>query len=222
MDNSSDNVMIASLSKNAARADASAKPRISEAWSRWSAGLSCATFGRVPELLVPGHEHLGSQLGQRARARESGHELVEEVLPERSGADAFSFPEGDQGSCTRSFARPGDVVPAGRVRGPGVEQGAPEHVDLVLVCEPRLRAAQQRRQSRLECDLGDAVDPAIRGNDGLDAVGGGPQPWIGCSEVELPVLVEPRSCRDDLRVRPLPIVHTLLARLIGAHPQQDR
>jgi transposase len=31
--------------KNAARAAASLKPRISEAWNRWSVGLSCATFG---------------------------------------------------------------------------------------------------------------------------------------------------------------------------------
>ena len=185
-------------------------------------GVVVRDVGRVPELLVPGHEHLGSQLGQHAGVRESGHELVGDVLPERSGADAFSSPEVDQGSSPRFLAGPGDVVPAGRVRRPGVEQGAPEHVHLVLVREPGLLPAPQRRERGGERDLGDPVDPAICGNGRLDAVGGGPQPGIGCGEVELPVLVEPRRCRDDLRVGALPVVHSLLARLIGAHPQQDR
>ena len=37
--------MISSPAKKAARAAASLKPKISEAWNRWSVGLSWATFG---------------------------------------------------------------------------------------------------------------------------------------------------------------------------------
>ena len=132
----------------------------------------------VPELLVPGQERLGSQLGQHARVREGGHELVGEELPERAGADAFSSPEVDQGASPGLLAGPGDVVPARRVRRPGVEQGAPEHVDLVLVRQPGLLAAQQRRQNGPERDLGDPVDPAVGGDGRLDAGVAGHSPGL--------------------------------------------
>src|SRR5438034_900611 len=78
-------------------------------------------------------------------------------------------------SGARLLARLCHLVPAGRVRQTGVEQGAPEDVDLVLERELGLLAAQERGQGRLEGDLGDAVDLAFEGDVGLDARGRRPQ-----------------------------------------------
>src|SRR5215218_11309403 len=100
----------------------------------------------VPEPLAPGQEGLGSQFPQRAGACEGGYELLVDELPEVAGTDAILPPEVDEGSGARLLAGLCHLVPAGRVRQTGVEQGAPEDVDFVLERELGLLAAQQRGQ----------------------------------------------------------------------------
>ncbi len=176
----------------------------------------------VPEPLVPRHEHLAAQLRQFAGARERGHERFAEVPAEPAGAHALAPLEVDQGPGPGPLAGRGDVVPAGRVRRPRVQQRAAEDVDLVRVGELRLLPARDRREHRRHGDLGEPVDPAV-GRDGrLDAVGGGPPPWVRLGQVDLAVLLESRCGADDPRVRALPVVHTLSARPVGADPQRDR
>src|SRR5207247_10049451 len=123
----------------------------------------------VPELLVPGQEGLGSQCPQHAGAYEGWHELPVDERPEVAGTDAILPPEVDQGSGARLLAGLCHLVPAGPVRQTGVEQGAPEDVDLVLVRESGLLAAQQRGQGRAKGELRDAVDLGAGRVVGLDA-----------------------------------------------------
>ena len=52
----------------------------------------------VPELLVPGHEHLGPEFLQHAGARERGTSSSLMNFRNGAGADAVSSPEVDQGS----------------------------------------------------------------------------------------------------------------------------
>ena len=137
-------------------------------------------------------------------------------------ADAFAPAEVDQASRSRLLRGTGHVVPAGRVRRPRVEQGAPEHVHFILVREPGLLAAPQRGENGREGDLGDPVDPALGGDDRLNGADGRPQPGIVLRQMDLAVLLEPRRHGDDLRVRAFPVVHPLLTGLIGTHPQRDR
>ena len=132
------------------------------------------------------------------------HELSELVA-----SDPAAPAEVDQGSGA-DLGVAGDVVPARRARRSGVQQGAPEHVDLVLEGQLRLLAAQQRREGGLEGDFGDAVDLAFERDLGLDAVGGGPEPRVVLGEMDLPVLLESWGRRDDPGVGALPVVHSRL------------
>src|SRR6266545_4799169 len=194
--------------KKPARSCASVKPKISDAWKRWSAGLSCATFGVFQSF---------SFQGRKVWVRSS----LSTPVPASAGTDAILPPEVDQRSGARLLAGLCHLVPAGRVRQTRVEQGAPEDVDLVLVRELGLLAAQQGGQGRTEGDLRDAVYLAFDGNVGLDAGGRRPQPRVHLGEVDLPVLLQTRRGRDDLRVGSLPVVHPGLTGLVGAHPKQD-
>src|SRR5213082_1009799 len=90
---------------------------------------------------------------KHAGACEGVHELLVDEPPEVAGTDAILPPEVDQRSGARLLAGLCHLVPAGPLRQTGVEQGAPEDVDLVLVREPALLAAQQRGQGRTEGDL---------------------------------------------------------------------
>ena len=87
----------------------------------------------------------------------------------------------------------------------------------IFVREPVcLRAAQQGEDGR-ERDLG---DPSILRSAGMTSQ----RRWwpaytvICFSQVDLAVLLHPRSRGDDLRVRALPVVHALLTGLVGPHP----
>ena len=97
----------------------------------------------VPRLLVPGREGLGSQFPQHVGAYEGWHEILVDEPPEVAGTNAILPPEVDQGSSAHLPVGLLHLVPAGRVRQTGVEQGAPKDVGLILVREVRLLSAQQ-------------------------------------------------------------------------------
>src|SRR3954447_1120957 len=173
----------------------------------------------VPELLDPGQEHLGSELLQRAGAGESAGEFSD-VLPEIAGAYAVPPPQVDQRSRADLL---GSATSYQRDEHGGPREQRPlENVHFVLERQSGLLPPQQRRQRGLERDLRDSVDPAIDRYRRLDAAGCRPQPRVGLSEVDLPVLPEALGRRDDLRVRPLPVAHPGFPGLIGAYPEQDR
>src|SRR5437867_10728677 len=148
---------ISGLWKKAARCCASVKPKL-RCVEPLVGRVVVRDVGGVPELLVPGQEGLGSQFSQHAGVCEGGYELLVDELPEVAGTDAVLPPEVDQGSGARLLAGLCHLVPAGRVRQTGVEQGAPEDVDFVLERELGLLASPKRGYERLEGERGDAVD----------------------------------------------------------------
>src|SRR5436190_4175943 len=96
-----DRLLISRPWKKAARSCASVKPKLSEAWNRWSAGLSCATFGVSQSFSYQGRKlWVRSSLSTRVPAR-AGNELLVDELPEVAGTDAILPPEVDQGSGAR-------------------------------------------------------------------------------------------------------------------------
>ena len=180
---------------------------------------------RVPELLAPGHEHLCAEFLQYAGTCDCADELIADEFPEGARTDAILFPEVNQGSASGpgTVAVDGDgVVPAGGVWRPCVEQGASEHIDLILVGEFGLLLSKQRREDGPEGDLCDPVDLAIYRDGCLNASNRWPQPRVALGQVYLAILVQAGGRADDLGVRPLPVVHPPLSRLVGTHPQKNR
>ena len=63
--------------------------------NRWSAGLSCATFGVSQSFSFQGRK-VWVRSSQHAGACEGGHKLLVDELPEVAGTDAILPPEVDQ------------------------------------------------------------------------------------------------------------------------------
>jgi hypothetical protein len=96
----------------------------------------------VPSLLAPGQERLSAEFLQHSGVGEGGNELLVGEPSELRRADTVAAAELHDGAGAYHLSRGGDVVPAGGVRRPGVEQGVPEHGDLVLVRETGLLSTQ--------------------------------------------------------------------------------
>ena len=81
-------------------------------------GVVVRDVRRVPELLDPGHEDLGSEFPQHPGACEGGHELVADELPEGTGPDAIPPAEVDQASRSRLLPGPATSYQRAEFGGP--------------------------------------------------------------------------------------------------------
>ena len=94
--------------------------------------------------------------------------------------------------------------------------------DSLTIQDPRFRSAVTQASNELsKAQYVVNVESPVGGNLRLDPLDGGPEPRVDLGEVDLAVLLQTWRRGDDARVRALPVIHPLLAVLVGAHPQQD-